>query len=331
VAAHAFEPDLGRARIDAHALVGGCRGAALVDGRGAVDWLAWPRFDSDPIFASLLDANRGGTFGIAPRGVVRSSVRYLDETNVAVTRFETTSGSLELLDLEPVDRDGAHDLDIAPEHELLRVARCLAGRVVLDVTLDPRSGFGARAPRANVDRRGDVRWEDRGAVYMLRSTHRTDRPIELRAGDRVVLSLSYAREGPLVLRSLDETDAAIARTIEFWRSWAGRARYDGPHREAVVRSALALKLLCYAPSGAIVAAPTTSLPELRGGDRNWDYRFCWLRDAASRRARSSGSAITRRRMRSSIGSSTRRASRRRSCACSTTSSAKGRRASARSI
>ena len=278
--------------IEAHVAIGDGRSVALTDGRGAIDWLCWPRFDSDPVFAAILDDRRGGSFRIAPRGVRRSSARYVDGTNVAITRFELGGGAeMELLDAMAIDPDGTHERSLAPEHEIVRVISCTRGSGEVLVTIDPRPGFGARRARCRIEPHGTVRFHDRGSLYALRSSRRVSWREDargavacsfvLRAGEALAFSLSFAADGPLVLSPLSDAGRAIvATTIATWRAWASKARYEGPYRGAVVRSALALKLLCHAPSGAIVAAPTSSLPEKRGGDRNWDYRFCWPRDAA---------------------------------------------------
>jgi GH15 family glucan-1,4-alpha-glucosidase len=281
------------APLEAHAMIGDGRSAALVDGNGAVDWLCWPRFDSDAVFAALLDSTRGGVFRIAPPAPFRSSLRWIDETNVALTRFEAGRGVAQLVDFMPVDADGAHDASIAPEREILRVLTCLRGETTVRVEYDPRPGFGARVPRLATDG-ASVRFEDGADEWVLRAgplrhplawrarpEGGAEAELRMRAGDRVAFSLVYAREAPAVLRSFEgAASELVERTVAWWRLWARRARYAGRRRDLVVRSALVLKLLCYAPSGAIVAAPTTSLPERRSGDRNWDYRFCWLRDAA---------------------------------------------------
>ena len=278
-------------RIESHVAIGDGRSVALVDGGGAIDWLCWPRIDSDAIFASLLDAEDGGLFRIAPRSRARSSARYVDETNVAVTRFDDGATEMSLVDAMVIGPDGTHERTLEAEHEIVRILSCTRGAGPVDVVVDPRPGFGARRAARSIDRTGTVRFRDRGAVMMLRSSRRLSwqtrrdgaltASLLLRAGERLAFSLTYAADAPLVLSPLGDDGAALVRaTTETWRTWAAKARYAGPYRDAVVRSALLLKLLCYPPSGAIVAAPTTSLPETRGAERNWDYRFCWLRDAA---------------------------------------------------
>jgi len=280
-----------RMRLGRHAVIGDGRSCALVDGAGTVDWLCWPRFDSDATFAALLDRERGGCFSIRPRHARRIAPRYVKDTNVVVTAFGDDAGAVELTDLMPVDEDGAHVERLAPEHELLRVLTCTRGEMTIDVRYDPRPGFAVRRPRIRRDRLRGVFVTAGAAVWSLRVSvpvdwHEDARggvacTLHMRAGDQIAFDLVYAHDVPLVLRPLDDHGAAlVSATCNYWRGWAKRARYEGPHRDLVVRSALVLKLLCYAPSGAIVAAPTTSLPEKRHGDHNWDYRFCWLRDAA---------------------------------------------------
>jgi GH15 family glucan-1,4-alpha-glucosidase len=270
------------APIEAHVAIGDGRSVALCDGRGEIDWLCWPRFDSPAVFDAILDPDHGRSFRIAPRAPYGSRARYVEGTNIAVTRFELDDAEAELFDAMTIDADGAHERSLAPEHEIVRAIRWTRGEGEMEVAI---------SAAGKTDRRGTVRWEDRGKLLTLRSsrpiTWRADpdgvlrSSLWMRAGEEVAFSLSFAADAPLVLTPLlDAGRGTLDRAIATWRAWAAKAKYDGPYRDAVVRSALALKLLCYAPSGAIIAAPTTSLPEKRGGDRNWDYRFCWLRDAS---------------------------------------------------
>ncbi len=271
--------------IEDHAAIGDGRSVALVSRGGSVDWLCWPRFESPALFAALLAPADGGVFRVAPAAPARPTWRYLPDSNVLETRWHTPAGRLVVTDLMPITADAREP---APEHELLRLARCEAGEVEVEVVFAPRPGFGADRPR----------WRDAGPLGVRVSfgrallTLRSTRPLtlrdggavgrfRLRAGDTLDLSLSYSLEAPAVLPPLEEpARARLEATLAHWRAWAARVRYDGPFRAAVVRSALTLALLRYAPSGAVVAAATTSLPERLGGDLNWDYRFCWLRDAA---------------------------------------------------
>jgi GH15 family glucan-1,4-alpha-glucosidase len=275
--------------IGDYALVGDCRSAALVSSAGSVDWLCWPRFDSPSIFGALLDGRRGGRFTIAPREPFTTTRRYVGETAVLETTFRTASGVVRLTDLMPVASQAARQRDLWPEHELLRWVECLSGTVDLDVVFDPRPNYGRVIPRLTDQRAFGIVCEHQGQVLALRG----DIPIttgpepgargsaRLHAGDTRALSLTYDQGLPLVL--MPAWSAAvdrIARTRAWWQDWMRACPYDGPYADAVGRSAITLKLLTYAPSGAVIAAPTTSLPEALGGPRNWDYRFCWLRDAS---------------------------------------------------
>ncbi len=276
-------------QIEDYALIGDGRSAALVSRDGWLDWLCWPRFDSPSLFGRLVDLQAGGTWGIYPVHPTRAERAYLPGTNVLQTRFETPTGTLLLTDFMPAASEEDKRRRLWPEHELVRLAECERGEVEVQVRYDPRPDFGrVRSPLRDA---GTLGWRlDLGSrLLTLRGDVRlspeggggASARLTLRAGQAAAFSLSYTEEGPAVLPALgDLVREKLALTTDWWRRWSGRARYDGPYRDAVVRSALVLKLLSYAPSGAIVAAPTTSLPERKGGDLNWDYRFCWLRDAA---------------------------------------------------
>jgi len=274
------------AQIRDYAIIGDCRSAALVSLGGSIDWLCWPHFDSPSIFAAILDEERGGRFQIAPAGTFRSERSYLGESNVLRTRFFTSGGELELIDFMPVLEEGEALGTPRPEHELLRIARCVRGEICVDIVFDPRPRYATIRPRIEPIGKLGLRVAVPGTGLL---TLRTDAPlaaegrarVTMRAGEELQLSLSLAQCHPAVLAPLGEHSRWLReRSVALWQRWAAQTQYDGPWRDAVVRSALLLKLLQYAPSGAVVAAPTTSLPERPGGDLNWDYRFCWLRDAA---------------------------------------------------
>lgn len=269
--------------IGDHAAIGDGRSVALVSKAGEVDWLCWPQVDSPAMFAALLDPERGGAWRIAPIALTRTSRRYLDDTNVLETRFESPAGAVTVTDLMTVTRRSP-----APEHELLRIVRCERGALEIGVRFAPRPDFG-RSPARLADTGAlGIRCESGSHLVVLRGERRltcegdvASARFTLHAGERAAFSLTYDREAPATLPPLGpHVDDRLAETVAAWRAWARTMRYDGPYRGAVTRSALAIKLLTFAPSGAIVAAPTTSLPERVGGDLNWDYRFCWLRDAA---------------------------------------------------
>jgi GH15 family glucan-1,4-alpha-glucosidase len=265
-------------RINDYALIGDGRSAALVSIAGSVDWLCWPRFDSPSIFGALLDPN-GGSWRIAPVAPARATRRYVDDTNVLETRFATETGTLVLTDLMAVAGEG--DKGLVPDHELLRHVLCERGEVEVDVVVDPRPAFARVSGVAHATL--GLRWQVgqrlltlRGDVPMPEGRTR----LKLRAGDAVSFSLTFD-QGPAALVPLgDHARDRIKRSIAWWRAWASRASYDGRDRDCVIRSALAIKLMGFAPSGASIAAPTTSLPEVIGGPHNWDYRFCWVRDAS---------------------------------------------------
>jgi GH15 family glucan-1,4-alpha-glucosidase len=261
--------------IEDYAAIGDLRSAALVSREGGIDWLCWPRFDSPSLFARLLDADRGGTFRIAPDGDFTATRKYLDATNVLETTFTTASGSARLVDFMSIDSD-------APT--VIRKLEGIDGEVTLRVGFEPRPGYASEAPRLREE--GDeihvdsatLRLRLRGDVALTCKTHHATGTFTLRAGETRRLVLSNA-EAPR-LADAEAVDAELERTVAFWRKWASQLTYDGPYKAMVLRSALVLKLLTYRPTGALIAAPTTSLPEHIGGVRNWDYRFCWLRDAS---------------------------------------------------
>jgi len=276
--------------IEDYALIGDCRSAGLISREGSLDWLCFPRFDSPSIFAALLDAREGGRFRIRPVGEFRSERRYLPETNVVETTFRCPGGAFVLRDLMSVSSEEDKRASLTPEHEVLREIEGIGGEVEVEILYDPRPDYGLRRPVLERQWDHGLRCDVGGATLVLHS----ELPLELQgdgsgasgvvrvqAGERKYLSLTYSREAPAVVPTLGEAARGrIARTARWWREWADRCAYHGPYRDAVVRSALALKLMTYAPSGALIAAPTTSLPEWLGGVRNWDYRYCWLRDAS---------------------------------------------------
>jgi Glucoamylase and related glycosyl hydrolases len=270
-----------------YAIVGCTRSVALISRGGSIDWLCWPRFDSESIFGRILDAEKGGFFAIRPAIACIASRHYLDRTNVIETTFTTESGVARLLDLMPVMTEEEKGKRLTPFRQLLRRVEVVEGEVPIEVTYAPRPDYGRVNPKLEV-RRDSVSCAWGARVLNLRSDaafsvdeNTATARITLRAGESRTFALGFDEQTPAVLPALgDEAAAGIERTIDFWRSWSAQLTYDGPHRDIVLRSVLVLKLLTYAPSGAIVAAPTTSLPESIGGERNWDYRYCWLRDAS---------------------------------------------------
>jgi GH15 family glucan-1,4-alpha-glucosidase len=277
-------------RIGDYSLIGDCRSAALVGANGSIDWLCWPRFDSPSVFAAILDRERGGFWSIAPVDAhnFNGTRAYVPNTNVLRTVFESPTGSVELTDLMPVMTEAAKHNVLVPDHELVRQVCCTEGEVEMELIFHPREHYGGNNFRLRDLGPLGLRFENGNGTYYLRSSfplkadgYRVAAHFVMKRGDRVEFSFTYSEVSPVVLPPLGEwTTRRIEDTIGWWTRWAEQPRYNGPYREAVVRSALALKLLTYAPSGAVIAAATTSLPEQRGGSLNWDYRFCWLRDAS---------------------------------------------------
>ena len=281
---HDYQP------IHAYGLIGDCRSAGLVSLDGSLDWLCFPRFDSPSIFAALLDPVAGGRFRIRPTGQFQAERRYLPGTNILEVTFRSETGTCMLRDLMPVASEEDKRSMLTPEHEILREVEGVSGTVELEIVYEPRPQYGRLRPRLQQRGRLGIWCDAHGALLTLRSEfplhlapdHLSASTVTcIRTGERKYLSLTYSEEGPAVFPLLgDAARAKLEQTTRWWQRWADRCGYRGPYRDAVVRSALALKLMTYAPSGAIVAAPTTSLPEQVGGPRNWDYRYCWLRDAS---------------------------------------------------
>ena len=264
-------------RIEDYGLIGDCETAALVGRDGSIDWLCWPAFDSDACFAALLGTPKHGRWLITPaEEITESSRRYWDNTLILETRFETATGVVALIDFMP-PRGNASDV--------VRLVRGVRGRVKLRMELVIRFGFGT-----------DIPWVKRthdGALLAICGQDMTvlRTPVETRGEDMTTVADFEVGEGetiPFVLTygpshlplpgPINPADA-LQDTEDFWTDWCSHCTYEGDNRNLVLRSLITLKALTYGPTGGIVAAPTTSLPEKLGGARNWDYRFCWLRDA----------------------------------------------------
>jgi GH15 family glucan-1,4-alpha-glucosidase len=263
--------------IEDHGVVGDGTTAALVCRDGAVNWLCVPRFDSPPIFCALLDAARGGAFTVAPEGVVESRQYYEEDTCVLVTELRTPDAVVRLTDALPL-RAGAdlREDAAAGREELVRSVRVLRGDVRLRVGIEPYGGAEAESRAGGLDIRcGDGRRLHLMSTLPLQGLRSV---LGLRAGEELVLVLGW-RGGQRPLPGRDAA-ALLDATRAGWRRWAGGIRYEGPQQPLVRRSVMTLKLLDHFATGAVVAAPTSSLPETIGGARNWDYRYAWIRDAA---------------------------------------------------
>lgn len=263
--------------IEHYALIGDLETAALVGLDGSIDWLCWPRFDSDACFAALLGEANNGHWSIRPaEEIIRVRRAYRGDTLVLDTIFETSGGSVTITDFMP-PRDGASDL--------IRIVRCDRGRVTMRTELAIRFGYGLTVPW--VTHTQDDEWQAVAGpdklVLRTRARLEGEGPkhvgeFVLAAGEELSFSLTYL-QSHLAAGDPPDASATLADTLEFWSEWSSKAKVPQRWRACVMRSLITLRSLIYAPTGGIVAAPTTSLPEQLGGVRNWDYRFCWLRDA----------------------------------------------------
>jgi GH15 family glucan-1,4-alpha-glucosidase len=273
----------GYAPIRDYAAIGDGRTVALVARDGSVDWLPLPDLDSPSVFAAILDTNRGGRFALAPEVPYAVERRYLPETNVLETTYSTSEGTVRVTDALTLPDDS-----LAPGRELVRSVQGLSGEVPMRWSVEPRFGYGTQPVR--LGRRLGVPVAELGSDSLaVRSFEAGDPEVgalsidgrfETREGSSSIIALCAAHSEPLVLPAQAELERRLEHTVRVWRGWVARHGYAGPYRGPVIRSALALKLLVYAPSGAVAAAATTSLPEEIGGERNWDYRYSWIRDSA---------------------------------------------------
>lgn len=272
-----------------YALLSDCRSAALVSRTGSIDWLCFPRFDAPSVFARLLD-DQAGHWSIHAVGASETHRRYIDTTMVLETRFTTPTGVAVLVDAMAIGRnERGHQLGVASPGVVLRSISCESGSVEIELEYAPRSEYGIISPllrpiEGGVFSRG-------GADILLLSSHRTldiegstaRTRFPLHAGEQANFSLQHQiswEEAPQVYTSAAITDS-LHDTLTGWRTWSDlHQRYEGPWRDQVHHSGRVLQALMFRPSGAIVAAPTTSLPESIGGERNWDYRYTWIRDAS---------------------------------------------------
>jgi GH15 family glucan-1,4-alpha-glucosidase len=265
--------------IENYGVIGDMRSVALVGKHGSIDWCCLPSFDSPSVFAAILDDEKGGFWSLAP--VVESAQRqmYLPDTNVLISRFFAEEGMAEVIDFMTVGRD---------LRRIVRIAKAIRGPIAFRMECRPAFDYARQAH--------EVVLNDGGAVFQAphyQFVLHADRPLERRGGAAVAeFTLDGGEEAVFTLCHCEGADAGslieeiangqelLKETVRYWRAWARQSRYEGRWREIVTRSALVLKLLTYEPTGAIVAAPTTSLPEHIGGVRNWDYRYTWVRDAA---------------------------------------------------
>ena len=274
------------ARIRDYALIGDCHGSALVSRDGSVDWCSLKRFDADPIFCRILDVTKGGFFCIQPVVKYGAQREYIGATNILRTKFATPDGVVTITDFMPVGRDRrarVHDyVNLRAPFWLVRIVEAISGRTRMRAQYRPSVDFARRKVRLTTTPSGIATEE--GWPFLKTDTQFSmtgdlaEANFEMNAGELRFFVASASPLGLIEISGLTEKLFAITRA--FWEEWSAYCRYRGPYRKIVLRSALTLKLLTYAPTGAIVAAPTTSLPEEIGGERNWDYRYCWVRDSS---------------------------------------------------
>lgn len=269
--------------IAEHGLIGDLQSAALVATDGTIDWFCCPRFDSPSVFASLLDERRGGRFALAPVAPVRTTKQmYLPDTAILVTRFLSESGIAEVIDFMPIDRPEI----VSDRRRIVRAVRGIRGEVELEARVEPRLDYGRRPHQVHVDgttavfEGGDQRLHLGSVSPLERDGDDVRSRFTVGAGDVAGMVLESGASGePQAIGGGRVLELYLA-TATFWRRWLEQSTYRGRWREEVERSAMTLKLLTYAPSGGLVAAPTAALPEQVGGSRNWDYRYTWVRDGA---------------------------------------------------
>ena len=274
---------MGYLPIEEHGIVGDLHTAALVGVDGTIDWLCLPRFDSPSVFASVLDNEKGGHFRLSPLDYMRSQQLYLPDTNVLLTRFLSPEGVAEVLDFMPIEKETGE------RHSLIRGVRVIRGRMHFEVECRPAFDYARQKHVISLGKTGAV-----FAGAGMRLGLATEVPFRegpgrsalaqfaLREGEGATFVLQERRmgEGPGDVLSEALFQEKLQQTLDYWRRWISGGTYRGRWREMVNRSALVLKLMVYDPTGALVAAPTMSLPETIGGERNWDYRYTWPRDAA---------------------------------------------------
>lgn len=280
--------------ISDYGIISDMHSCALVSTAGSVDWCCFPRFDSDAIFGRILDWDKGGYFQIAPRGAFSATRQYLPGSNVLQTTFDTAHGKLRLTDFMPVHHDDNAPIEpykIGESHQIMRIVECLSGSVETSVECYPRFEYGSIIPHAVIEPSGKIGFAHGGSAALtlycslglqtqsnggFASNH------TLAAGDKFYVVVTYESRfshdadqlsGAVIEESLREAN-------KYWQDWSAQCSYSGKYADYVLRSALTLKALIYAPSGGMVAAATTSLPEEIGGSRNWDYRYTWIRDAS---------------------------------------------------
>ena len=274
--------------IEDYAAIGNCRTLALVSRWGSIDWWCLPAFSGPSVFAALLDSGRGGRFELAPGGVRSAGQSYEPVSNVLRTRYECATGVMEVLDFMAMPHVPGRSHEEEASQEIVRIARCVAGSIELRLWFEPRPHYASELPAFTSEGPNEWHCSARGVNLRLSTTfelqasaeHLLQGAVSMQPGDEHVAILRSAAGRPAQHSLRSEARNHLAATLAWWRHWCTHCTFQGAHSEAVMRSALALKLLTHEPTGAVVAAGTTSLPESETGARNWDYRYCWLRDTS---------------------------------------------------
>lgn len=274
-----------------HSLIGNCRSAALVSKHGAIDWYCIPEFHSPAIFSDLLDKRKGGSFSISPCEEYSVLQAYIPLTNVVETIFRCKSGIVKLTDCYVAMEEADKQKELFPDHEIIRVVEAVSGSTRMKFLYEPKTYYGRDSVQLKDHKKMGVHFTYRENILVLQCStpallgsegkENINGEFIAGEGEKIIFSLSCSTQHPAIIPEINNTaPVRVQKTIGYWKNWIGHCKYDGVFKDQVLRSALTLKLLTHAPSGAIIAAPTTSLPEAIGGVRNWDYRFCWLRDAS---------------------------------------------------
>ena len=272
---------MGYLPIEDHGIIGNLHTAALVGDEGTIDWLCLPAFDAPSVFCSILDDEKGGHFKLRPVEYTRSQQLYLPDTNVLLTRFLSPEGVAEVLDFMPI-------VDDEESHRLVRSVNLIRGKMTFEVECKPAFDYARAEHTVSVGKAGAV-FEGPNDTLCLTTNVSLEEGLDgaasakfdLEEGERATFVLSQGRigNGPGEALSDERFEDLLRSTVDYWRRWISKCTYSGRWSGMVRRSALALKLMVYDPTGALVAAPTMGLPESIGGERNWDYRYTWLRDA----------------------------------------------------
>jgi GH15 family glucan-1,4-alpha-glucosidase len=269
--------------ISDYGVIGDMHSAALVGLDGSIDWYCAPRFDSPSVFAALLDSQKGGRFQLSPTGKFTTKQSYEGDTNVLATTFDSQEGRIRLTDFMPCFMEKG---ELKGFHELHRIVDCLEGDPGLRITFQPRFNYARGNTILRETRDGCLARNQRHHISLSSSVKLlvSDKDLlvndfRLSRGQRIVFVLKWGNSSPTPAARY-ETSRKLSKTLSYWKRWVSHVKYQGPYRAHVVRSCLVLKMLQYAPTGAMVAAVTTSLPESIGTLRNWDYRYSWIRDNA---------------------------------------------------